>query len=274
MTQSTTGYVDLGDGKLYYEMGGAGDFLVLYHAGFVDSGMWDDQWQDFTRHYRVIRFDMRGYGKSDTVKASISRRHDLYRLLKHLNVERTHLLGCSMGGEISIDFTLEYPEMVSALIVVSTAPGGFEMQGEPPPNLLEMMSAVGQGDLARASELQLRLWVDGGHRQPEQVNPGVRKRAAEMNRISLANGTWAKADAQPLNPLNPPAVGRLDELHIPTLIITGALDHPEIQRAAELMATHLKKAKKVVISESAHVPNMEKPAEFNHAVLNFLDKLD
>lgn len=271
MAHAKTGYVDLGDGKLYYEIAGEGDTLVLAHAGFVDSRMWDDQWDAFTEHYRVIRFDMRGYGKSDPAPGPVSRRRDLHQLLKHLEVERAALVGCSMGGESVMDVALEHPDMVSALIVVSTASSGFQMQGEPPPNLMEMMQAMQQGDLERGSELQLRIWVDGPFRKPDQVDPVVRKRAAEMNRIPVKQGTFAKADMQPLDPLNPPAVKRLKELRIPTLVIAGALDHPEILRAADVMAAEIKGAKKVIIPDSAHVPNMEKPAEFNQAVLNFLE---
>lgn len=266
----TTGYAEIGGGKLYYEMAGEGDTLMLCHAGFVDSGMWDEQWDDFTRHYRVIRFDMRGYGKSDKATAPLSRRDDLYRLLKHLNVDRAHLLGCSMGGENVIDLTLEHPEMVQSLIPVSATPSGFEMQGAPPPNVLEMMEAVQKGDLKRASELQIRIWVDGMYRQPEQVDSRVRKRAAEMNWIPVSNGTWAVADMQPLNPLTPPAIGRLEEFKVPTLVIAGALDHPEILRAADVMTDEIKDAQKVIIQDAAHVPNMEKPTEFNKAVLGFL----
>ena len=178
-----------------------------------------------------------------------------------------------MGGGIAIDFTLEHPEMVAALIVVSATPSGFALQGAPPPLLLEMISAVQQGDLQRASDLQIRMWVDGPFRQPEQVDPAVRQRAAEMNRIVLGNGTWAKADAQPLKPLDPPAAGRLHELHIPTLIIVGAVDHPEILRAANVMAKQIAGARQMTLSDAAHVPNMEKPAEFNAAVLRFLTEL-
>src|SRR5215213_1821313 len=100
MVQGTNGYVELEDGKLYYEVAGDGEPLVLSHAGFVDSRMWDDQWHDFAQHYRVIRFDMRGFGKSDRVEKPVTRRNDLYHLLKHLGIERTALLGCSMSGEI------------------------------------------------------------------------------------------------------------------------------------------------------------------------------
>ncbi|HLU10217.1 MAG TPA: alpha/beta hydrolase [Oceanobacillus sp.] len=265
MTQ--TGYVEM-DG-VYYETAGEGETLVLCHAGFVDSGMWDAQWEAFAQHYRVIRYDMRGYGKSDKATAPVSRRDELYRLLKHLGVERAHLLGCSMGGATAIDFTLEHPEMVMSLIAVSAVPDGFEMRGEPPPDLMEMIGAMQQGDLKRASELQIRIWVDGMFRQPEQVDPNVRQRAAEMNWIPVSSGTMA-LDMQPVNPLTPPAIERLSAIEVPMLVIVGALDHPEILRAADVMVSEVKRAKKVIIPDAAHVPNMEKPAEFNQAVLSFL----
>jgi pimeloyl-ACP methyl ester carboxylesterase len=270
MTLATSGYINLGNGQLYYETAGEGASLVLSHAGFVDCRMWDDQWSDFAQHYGVIRFDMRGFGKSDLGTLPIERRQDLYRLLKQLDVTRASLLGCSLSGEMMLDFALEHPEMVAALILVSTVPGGFELQGEPPRQLVEMMTSVQQGNLALASELQNQIWIDGPFRQPEQVNPRVRQRAAEMNRIALANGTWARADAQPGNPLNPPAIGRLAEIRVPTLIIVGQLDHPEILRAAEVMAAMIPGAGRVIIPGCAHLPNMEQPEDFNRAVLDFL----
>ncbi len=95
------------------------------------------------------------------------------------------------------------------------------------------------------SDLQIRLWVDGTFRQPEQVSPSVRKHAAEMNRVAVKNGTWAIADASPLNPLSPPAAGRLDEIKVPVLIIVGSLDNPEILRAADLLENKIENAKKL-----------------------------
>lgn len=273
MTKTMTGYVDLDDGKLFYEMAGDGDTLVLGHAGFVDSRMWDAQWNAFTQKYRVIRFDMRGYGKSDPAQGPRTRRHDLAQLLDHLHVERAALLGCSLSGEIMIDFVLEHPEMASALITVSSAPSGFQFQGDPPPHLFEMITALQQGDTARASELQMRIWVDGPYRQPEQISPTVRQRAAEMNLIAIKMNTWLIADSQPLNPLDPPAIGRLSAIHVPALIMAGALDHPEVLRAADVMADAIKGAKKHILSQSAHIPNMEEPEEFTQVVLSFLDEL-
>lgn len=265
-----TGYFDLGDGKLYYEVEGEDqqETLILSHAAFLDSRMWDGQWEAFAQHYRVIRYDMIGYGKSDLATGPRTRRQDLYCLLQHLGVQRAHLLGCSMGGEIVLDLALEHPELAASLIIINSTPSGFELQGEPPPYFFEMIAATQQGNIDLASELQLRIWVDGPQRQPEQINPTVRQRASVMNRIFVANGTWAIAE--PSNPLTPPAVGRLDEVQVPTLLITGARDHAEVLRAAQMMATEISKAKLVSIPETAHVPNMEVPVMFNQAVLAFL----
>jgi len=108
----TTGYLPMDDGKLYYEMseGGAGKAtLVLSHALFLDSRMWDDQWAAFSQAFRVVRYDMRGNGRSDVATGPRCRREDLYQLLRHLEIEQAHLLGCSVGGEISIDLALEHP---------------------------------------------------------------------------------------------------------------------------------------------------------------------
>ncbi len=269
-----TGYVELHDGgKLYYEVAGEGETLLLSHAGFVDCGMWDAQWEVFAQQYRVIRYDMRGYGKSSVLDAPIVRRDDLHQLLNDLNVDKVHLLGCSMGGEMVIDYALEHPERVKSLIAVSAVPGGFQMQGKPPDEILEMIEALQVGDAEKVSALQIRLWVDGPHRQPDAVDKRVREHAAAMNKIAVENGTWGKADSQPLNPLNPPAVGRLGSINVPVLIIAGALDNSEILRAADMMQTALPNAQKHIINGTAHVSNMENPTVFNEMVLGFLSKV-
>lgn len=264
------GMLELKDGQICYEIAGEGEALVLSHAGFVDSGMWNDQWEPFAESYRVIRYDMRGYGKSSKVDGAIARRDDLHQLLNHLKVDKAHLLGCSMGGAIIIDYALEHPERVLSLIPVSAVPDGFEMRGEVPPEIPQLFAAAKNHDYDRQTELQLRLWVDGPYRQPDQVNPKVRERAAQMSKIPVENATFINVDTQPLKPLDPPAVKRLGSIQVPTLILVGALDNPEIVRAADLMQFAIPGAKSAVINDTAHVPNMEKPDEFNEIVMNFL----
>jgi pimeloyl-ACP methyl ester carboxylesterase len=265
-----SGYVDVTGGKLYYEMAGEGETLVLLHAGFVDSGMWDSQWGEFSQRYQVIRYDMRGAGRSEPSNAPYSPVEDLHALLTHLDIEKAHLLGCSMGGTTVIDFTLTHPKMVSSLIPIAADPSGFEMQGDPPPHLFEMMDAVKSGDMALASDLQIRIWVDGMYRQPEQVDPKVREYAAKMNQNALKNGGSWNEDPRPLDP---PAVTRLGEIQVLTLVMVGSLDNPELVRAADLMAAEIPGAQKVVIPDAAHVPSMEKPELFNKAVLDFLGQI-
>jgi pimeloyl-ACP methyl ester carboxylesterase len=177
-----------------------------------------------------------------------------------------------MGGEMMIDFTLEHPERVLGLITVNSTPTGFEMQGEPPAEIMEMIEAMQKGDLERMSELQIRVWIDGPFRQPQEVDPKVRQRAAEMNQIAVRNQTWAIADTQSIDALEPPAVEQLQKIRVPTLVMAGALDHPEVLRAADVMAEEIQGAKKAIVEGCAHVPSMEKPAEFNRIVLEFLGK--
>ncbi|MBA3470191.1 MAG: alpha/beta hydrolase [Herpetosiphonaceae bacterium] len=270
MTHTTSGYLELGDGKIYYETAGAGDPVVFCHAGFVDSGMWDGQWAAFSERYRVVRFDLRGYGRSDLPDGPISRRADLLQLLEHLAIGQATLVGCSLGGEIALDLALERPDIVAALILVSTVPSGFALQGEPPRYLLEMMGAIGAGDRERAAELQTRIWIDGSFREPAQVDQQVRQRALAMSRVPLAHNTLMAIDSQPLSPLEPPAADRLAAVGAPTLIVVGALDDQEIQRAAGVMEAAIPHASQTIIPSCAHMPPMERPADFNRAALEFL----
>jgi pimeloyl-ACP methyl ester carboxylesterase len=268
--QDKTGYVDLGDGNVYYEVAGEGPPVVFLHAAFVDSRMWDDQCRFFSQDYTIIRFDIRGFGKSENPQGPVSRRQELYQVLESAGVNRAVLVGCSLGGETILDAALERPELVSGLIVISAVPGGFEMQGEPPKYLMEMLAAVRQGDHALASELQMRLWADGPFREPEQVDASFRNRVAEINQSVLAEGAMAFTFLPLPDPLDPPAVQRLNQIQAPTLIVAGGLDNPEILRAADVMANGIPGAKKVILHGSAHLPSMEKPAEFNQMVHKFL----
>ncbi|MHC1782400.1 MAG: alpha/beta fold hydrolase [Anaerolineaceae bacterium] len=98
MRRTTKSYLDLGDGRLYYETAGKGTPLILSHAAFLDSRMFDAIWEPLAEHFRVIRYDMRGFGKSSPVTGALCRRDDLDRLLTALDVTQAHLVGCSLSG--------------------------------------------------------------------------------------------------------------------------------------------------------------------------------
>ncbi len=270
MKKTTQGHFDLGDGQLYYETAGNGMPLVLSHAAFIDSRMFDAVWEPLAEHFQVIRYDMRGFGKSSPVTGPLCRRSDLDRLLTHLGLEQVHLVGCSMGGEISIDLALEQPQRIKSLTLVGATPSGFQMQGEPPRYLFEMFETLQKGDIDRASELQIRIWLDGEHREPDQVDSTLRKKALEMNRIPVSQSTFFIADTQPANPLDPPAVTRLESVKCPALIVAGALDNSEVLRAANEMAERIPYARKALIDSTGHVPSYEKPEAFTKLLIDFL----
>jgi len=270
MTKSMRGFVELGDGRIYYEATGEGETLVLSHAGFLDSRMFDAQWDALAGRFHVVRYDMRGFGQSGTAPGPLCRRDDLRRLLEHLGVERTHFIGCSIGGQITLDLALEQPGLVSSLVLVGSTPSGFELQGEPPRYMMEMFDAAQQGDIERANELQIRIWLDGQYREPEQVDPELRANALEMNRVSVERGTFPIADMQPARPLDPPAETRLGEVVCPVLVVAGDLDHPEILRAADVMVGKIPGARKQIMTGCGHVPSFEQPEAFNQIVFEFL----
>ncbi len=261
-----TGYAPVAGGQLYYEVAGSGPALVLTHAGLAPSRMWDAQFWTFADHYRVIRYDMRGFGQSSDAETDFAYYQDLHDLLVHLDIAHAHVLGLSLGGMVSLSFVVAYPAMVDSLILAATRLGH-----EPPSAYLEqgwvlVEEAEDEDDIDEAVELELQIWVDGPHRTPEQVAPAVREFIRETN-----GETYMRPDGegQP-QALEPPARDRLGEIHTPTLLIAGDSDVPDVLTSLEYMADHIAGAQTVFIPDAAHIVNMERPTEFNEAVLDFL----
>lgn len=256
--------------RIAYELAGSGPVVVLLHAGICDRRMWDAQWAAFTARNTVLRYDMRGYGATPMVAGAFSHRADLHGLLLHLGIERAALLGCSQGGSTVMDFALEHPAMVSALVVACSSASGHLFTGDPPRQYAEIHAADAAGDIERVNELEAQIWVDGPDRAPSEVDPEVRRQVLEMNLIALRNESEAQGEPQPLDP---PAATRLGDLRAPLLVIIGDRDQPAVISACEQIAAEVPGAQKAVIAGTAHLPNMERPDEFNRVVVEFLDHL-
>ncbi len=266
-------FAEINGTRLHYDVRGAGDPLVLIHSGISDLRLWDDQVDAFAARHRVIRYDVRGHGKTSHPPGTFSHRDDLRALLDQLGVDRSAVLGCSIGGVIAIDFTLAYPERVTALVPVASAVSGYDPEetdvaAKEERNKLfaEMNAAYEQGDFQRAAHLLARIWMDGPKRSPDQVDPQVRARAVAM----MLGLFELPEDEGTEQPLEPPAASRLAEIKVPTLVVVGDHDDQRILLAADFLAEGIPGARKVVIPGVAHYPNMERPAEFNRLVLEFL----
>ena len=264
-----TSTASINGATLYYELVGEGEPLVLVHAGIADSRMWDAQIEVFAQRYRVICYDMRGFGRTSMVEGPYSHHEDLRGLLDFLDVRWAHLLGCSMGGATVLNFTLRYPEKVGALVLVGSAVNGFEPDVEPPKQWDELVAADEAGDLERVSELEVQIWVDGPRRGSEDVSATVRDLVREMNLIALKNEAFGHGgDLTP----EQATVDRLVDIRAPSLVIVGDLDQPWTTARAGLLERKLPNVRKVVMPGVAHLPNMERPEEFNRIVLNFLER--
>jgi 3-oxoadipate enol-lactonase len=263
-----SGTLDVPGGTLYWESTGRGPALVLVHAGIADHGMWDDDVPSFAGGHRVVAYDCRGFGRSRTDAVDFSSRADLAALLDHLGIDRAALLGCSLGGQIALDFALERPERVSALVLVASGPGGMEHEETTEEKALTESGKTlwKAGDWAGVADFDVRVWVDGVGQPPTRVPAAVRERVRAM---SLANYTAGHPEPRPI-PLQPPAIDRLAEVRAPTLIIHGDLDVSAVTAGAEALELGISGARRVLLPRVAHMVNLEQPDDFRRLVRDFL----
>jgi pimeloyl-ACP methyl ester carboxylesterase len=269
----TTGYADVNGAKLAYEVAGEGHPLVFLHAGIANLHMWDDQFRAFRDRYRVVRYDHRGFGQSSAPAGPASMVDDVYGLLTFLHIDKAYLVGCSMGGGAALDFTLAHPEMVDGLVLVGAGVSGTPDEEDDPlaDAFQKIQDAAKAGDFDTANELEVRMWVDGIGRTPAQVDPAFRAKASAMNRALYDRD--AEMNAIEWQQADPPAYPRLESVTAPTLVIVGDRDLPGIQQAADALAARIPGAKKVVMRNTAHLPSMELPDQFNQILGDFLSSL-
>jgi 3-oxoadipate enol-lactonase len=254
---------------LAHDVNGSGPALLLVHAGIADRRMWDDQVAAFAgAGWTVIRPDLPGFGGTPPPAGPVSLGAALRELLDQLGVGRAVVVGCSLGGRAAIDLALVAPERVRALVLVGSGLAGHRFAEAA---LLELWdhtdAALDRGDPQEAARLEIDTWVVGMGRDPGQVDPALRRRVRDMLLSAYAYGP---AD---LEEADPPAAGRLGEIGVPTLVLVGEHDRPDMHAMAEALAGGIPGAERVVLAATAHLPSMERPDEFNRVVLEFLAEL-
>jgi len=270
--ETKSGFANIDNAKIYYETAGRGIPLVMIHAGVADHRQWNNEFTALAQSYQVIRYDMRGYGKSEPVEGEFSHMGDLVSLLDALEIhEPLVVMGCSMGGGLAMDFALTYPSRARALIMVDSGPSGLELDVPTPSKFAEAEKAFEAGDLDLLAEIETQIWFDGMDRTPEQVNPAMRGLLYEMDRLALSHEVRHLGKRMPNT--ETPAFDRLGDLDIPVLVIVGTHDTAYILAAADYMIEKIPSAKKVIIEDAAHFPNMDQPHEFQGIVNDFLESL-
>ena len=252
--------------SLYYEEKGRGFPIVFVSSGgILDRRGWDEQFEFFSKHYRVIRYDVRGIGKSAQPKAPFSHSEDLYELLKLLEIKRAHVVGLSVGGAIAVDFAITHSEMVDHLILVAS---GLSSDAKSEANL-EGLTALTTLVKTNGIEHVIQLTLDTPFVLSNQ-NVAAREK---VRQIYLDNTDIFQLGF-PLyvlwQPIQPPPENRLASIRVPTLIVRGDKDSPVYTGMTERIGKGIPQSRTVVIPGGTHFLNLEKPNEFNHAVLTFL----
>ncbi|MEO6505296.1 MAG: alpha/beta hydrolase [Terrimesophilobacter sp.] len=267
--------LDLPGASLYYEADGqiSSPALLLIHAGVATLRMWDPQVAALAKHHYVVRFDTRGYGKTETDDVPFSDRDDAIALLDHLGIGRATVIGCSRGGAIALDLAVEHPERVSGLVTVGSGPSGFpeveltEREDALFDELDELLAAEQWEELNRR---ETELWTFGPERQADELDPAFVATAYELNAANLRH----HVDAPLPTPLDNPAYYRVADIDVPALIMVGDHDLSEVLTQHEYLAATIRQADACRFRDCAHLPSVERPAEFTKVLLDWLTKHD
>jgi 3-oxoadipate enol-lactonase len=258
------GFVDVPDGKLYFESAGNGaETIVLIHDGLVHDVIWDNQFDAFAEKYRMVRYDRRGYGRSPKPEKQFSNIEDLYQVMSYLKIDKAILIGMSSGGGLAIDFTIQYPDKVSYLIAVGAVVGGFSFTD----HFQTRGGRLTAADYADRDKL-LRYFV---LEDPYETAPQDTTAREKLWKIMKSNPQNIARENNRLN--RPPqrhAIDALGEIRIPVLIVTGEDDIPDVFAHSGAIEAGIPNAKRVIIRNAGHLVPFEQPEVFNEEVMNFL----
>lgn len=260
-----TGFADTNDTRLYYEVAGKGEPVVLVHGFSLDTRMWDEQFIELAKQYRVIRYDVRGYGRSDVPREGEPYYHadDLLGLLDHTGTDKAHIIGLSLGAAIACEFVVAHPERALSLVAADPVVWGYEWSLEYQASLGALWGAGKAGGIAAANALWLKHDMFAAAMQNEHV-------AEKLTAIIGDYSGWHWVNDDPGKLPEKPAFERLEEFRLPVLAIVGERDVADFHRITTEMRERIPGARKVVLPNVGHMSNMEDPARFTDTVLEFL----
>lgn len=272
MTNPVTRLVQVPGGRLHAIEEGAGPPVVLLHAGIADLRAWDALVPLLVAAgFRTVRYDQRGFGRSETDAVEVSHRADVIAVLDAFGIGRACLVGNSRGGQIAIDTAVEFPDRVAALITLGAGLGGFEPDVTPAEMArFEQAEAIEEaGDPDAIAAFDVGLWGDGPGQPPGRLRADLRETLLGMARAAAEP---AREHGTPI-PLMPRAATRLDALTMPVLAIAGALDVSDTIATAEHLAASVARGRSVVIPGVAHMIAMEAPERVAELIVETLAPL-
>jgi 3-oxoadipate enol-lactonase len=245
--------VAVGADKVWAEdSGGPGPVLVLLHPGVGDGRIWDRMWPGLTGTCRVIRYEVRGYGRSPAATEEYTLAGDLRRVLDHFGIDQAHLVGCSMGGIAAVDLAVADPGRVRSLTLLCPAISGYPFPEESPELIAEWEKIVGDEDAMVA--FYQRMWAAAGADPEvlEQLRSAIR---AEPN------------EEQFQRPAASPAWDRLAGLRVPAVLMVGDRDRPALIACDEEAARRIPGCQLIRMPGVDHLPPLREPELITATIL-------
>ena len=266
--------LDVPGGKIAYEELGRGPTIVVLHEGIADRRMWDREFPLLARDHHVVRYDLRGYGRSPPATAEFSSVSDLAALLDRVGAARPVIVGPSMGGRIALDLALAHPGKVGALLLIAPGYSGMDYDQVPGGKATferdETLSkaaadAWAAGKLGEATEHLRQLWASAVTGPAlELFRTMVRENAAEV-----FEDRSGRLDTR----VGAPAAGRLAEVHVPTRILVGDRDNPAMPHCANFLGRGIPGATVQLVAGADHLLNLSRPDAFDEALRASVDAL-
>lgn len=249
--------------SLHYEVAGdKGNWLTMLHGAQDNLDVWWNQVPVFSKKYRVLTYDWRGHGDTETPAIDYTFEimvQDLYELWKHLGITETYLLGHSMGGGIVVRAALSHPDIVKALIMTNSGVS----RGQPDPQAEARLMAERRQRWDAIEKYGLWPYDD----DDSTLSP----MEAKYKAMKLRNDP--KKYVRMIRTLNRGGPSPdTSKMNMPTLIISGQYDGLGGPRAAKTTQS-LIKGSQLVVLPTGHTPHIEEPEMFNKVVLDFLDGL-
>jgi 3-oxoadipate enol-lactonase len=250
---ATEGYVAVAGGRLYYQECGSGTAVVLLHDGLLHSVVWDAMWPGLCAKHHVMRYDRRGYGRSEPAKAPFSPEEDLSRLMQQAKVDRAAIVGSSSGAALAIDFALAHPEKVEALFLIGPVVHGMRSSDYFLQRGNAANAPLAKDDVRGAAENWSKdaFQISGQHPQARQ----------KIFDTLVSNPQNFKVPGQFEIRPSPPTVTRLSEVQAPTLLIVGEADIADVHAFSGAIQAAVPVVRREVWKDDGHLIQLEKPTE-------------
>ena len=258
-----SGRLDVGGAKIYYEECGSGAAVVLLHDGLLHSVTWDSVWEPLCRKYHAVRYDRRGYGRSDSPNAKFSPVDDLAALLSHVQVSRAVIVGSSSGGALAIDFALAKPDMVEGLFLLGPVVHGMDVSPAFIERGAQNSAPLAKGDTQAAADnwSKDQFIIGEGH---DPVRKKLLDELVESPQNLKYTGEFESREGAP-------ASTRLREIHVPAIILVGERDISDVHAQAGAIEEGIAGTQKDVIINSGHLVQLEQPEILLDKLSAFVD---